>query len=64
MRVFLGNTAPRYSMDIFSDIFLVLNKEYCDNLSRWLNILLSQEGFPSPRITRQQKEVFVKAVLR
>lgn len=62
--LFSGSTAPRYSMDVFSDIFLVLNKEYCDNLSRWLNTLLSQEGFPSPRISSQQKEAFVKSVLR
>ncbi|XP_018575465.1 importin-13 [Anoplophora glabripennis] len=60
----LGSTAPRASVDVFSDILLALNKKYCDNLSRWLNTLLAQEGFPSPKIGTQQKEAFVKSVLR
>ncbi|CAH1099739.1 unnamed protein product [Psylliodes chrysocephalus] len=60
----LGSTAPRSSVDIFSDILLALNKKYCDNLSRWLNSLLAQEGFPSPRITAPQKEAFIKSILR
>ncbi|EFA09709.1 importin-13 [Tribolium castaneum] len=60
----LGNTAPRSSVEIFSDLLLALNKKYCDNLSRWLNALLAQEDFPSPRISRQQKENFIKLVLR
>ncbi|CAG9822067.1 unnamed protein product [Phaedon cochleariae] len=60
----LGSTAPRSSVDVFSDIFLALNKKYCDSLSRWLNSLLVQEGFPSPRISSQQKDAFVKSVLK
>nr|CAH7738201.1 unnamed protein product [Callosobruchus chinensis] len=60
----LGTTAPRSSVDIFSDIILALNKKYCDNLSRWLNSLLAQEGFPSSRISNLQKENFIKSVLR
>ncbi|KAJ8920238.1 hypothetical protein NQ315_011899 [Exocentrus adspersus] len=60
----LGSTAPRASVDAFSDILLALNKKYCDNLSRWLNTLLAQEGFPSPRITTAQKEAFIKSILR
>ncbi|KAH1009274.1 importin-13 [Dendroctonus ponderosae] len=60
----LGSTAPRSSIDHLSDIILVLNKKYCDSLSRWLNTLLVQENFPTPRITAQQKEIFIKLVLR
>ncbi|CAH2001460.1 unnamed protein product [Acanthoscelides obtectus] len=60
----LGTTAPRSSVDIFGDVILALNKKYCDNLSRWLNSLLAQEGFPSSRISNQQKENFIKSVLR
>lgn len=62
--VILGSTAPRSSVDVFSDLLLALNKKYCDNLSRWLNALLAQEDFPSPRISRQQKETFIRLVLR
>lgn len=61
---FLGSTTPRSSIDLLSDIILALNKKYCDNLSRWLNTLLTQENFPSPRISAQQKDTFIKIVLR
>lgn len=60
----LGGATPRSATDVLSDIILSLNKKYCDNLARWLHTLLAQEGFPSPRITRQQKENFIKLVLR
>lgn len=60
----IGSTAPRASIETFSDILLALNKKYCDNLSRWLNTLLAQDGFPSPHVTRQQKEAFIKVILR
>lgn len=60
----LGTTAPRSSVDIFSDILLALNKKYCDNLSRWLNSILSQEGFPTPKISAPQKDAFIKSILR
>jgi len=60
----LGGSAPRSVADIFTDVLLALNKKYCDNLSRWLNMQLAQEGFPSPLVTAQQKEHFIKLVLR
>lgn len=60
----IAGTAPRASIDLHGDILLALNKKYCDNLSRWLNSLLNQENFPSPKITAQQKETFIRVVLR
>lgn len=60
----LGGATPRSATDVLSDIILSLNKKYCDNLARWLHTLLAQDGFPSPRVSRQQKESFVKLVLR
>ncbi|KAF2883130.1 hypothetical protein ILUMI_23047 [Ignelater luminosus] len=60
----LGGTAPRSAADVLSEILLVLNKKYCNNLARWLNTQLILEGFPSPLITQQQKEHFIKLVLR
>ncbi|KAL1494258.1 hypothetical protein ABEB36_009882 [Hypothenemus hampei] len=60
----LGSTGPRTSVDPLSEILLALNKKYCDNLSRWLNGLLTQEDFPSSRINAQQKQMFIKTVLR
>lgn len=55
---------PRSSGDIVSDLFLALNKKYCDNLARWLQTLLAQDGFPSNKINKLQKDNFIKFVLR
>ncbi|KAF5307676.1 hypothetical protein FQR65_LT06731 [Abscondita terminalis] len=60
----LGGSTPRSTADILSDLLLVLNKKYCDSLYSWLNMQLRQEGFPSHLITIQQKENFIKLVLR
>lgn len=60
----LGGATPRSATDVLSDIILSLNKKYCDNLARWLQTLLAQNDFPSPRITSQQKENFIKLVLK
>ena len=60
----VGGAAPRDSAEVLSDIILTLNKKYCDNLARWLHTLLQREGFPSPRVTMEQKENFIKAILR
>ncbi|XP_022917881.1 importin-13 [Onthophagus taurus] len=60
----IGGAAPRTCSDVLTDLILVLNKKYCDNLARWLHTLLPQEGFPSPRVTMDQKEAFIKSVLR
>lgn len=62
--IILGGASPRSSVDVLSDIILILNKKYCDNLARWLHSLLAQEGFPSPRISSHQKDNFIKFVLR
>ncbi|XP_018334256.1 importin-13 isoform X2 [Agrilus planipennis] len=65
-RIFLnlGGSGPRSSVEILSEILLTLNKKYCDNFSRWLHQLLSQKDFPSPRLTNQHKEHFIKMVLK
>ncbi|KAF7279174.1 hypothetical protein GWI33_007585 [Rhynchophorus ferrugineus] len=60
----LGSTAPRATIDSLSDIILMLNKKYCDNLCRWLNTLLTQADFPTSKVTSAQKETFIKVVLR
>lgn len=60
----LGGNGPRAHAELLSEVLLVLNKKYCDNLTRWLHTLLQQEGFPSPRVNMQQKEHFIKMVLR
>lgn len=66
MRVLIciGGSAPKSSIDVLSEILLVLNKKYCDNLARWLHSLLLQDAFPTNRVTVAQKQHFIKLILR
>ncbi|XP_068084761.1 importin-13 [Anabrus simplex] len=60
----VGGDIPRAALDPVSDIFLMLNKKHCDNLGRWMQQAMQEEGFPSQRVSPTQKEHFVKSVLR
>jgi hypothetical protein len=51
-------------MEHLSDLLLVMNKKHCDNLCRWLQQAIHQDGFPSSRVSREEKEQFVKMVLK
>ena len=59
-----GGESPRSALEYLSDVLLALNKKHCDNLYRWLQQTIQQDGFPSPRASRENKEHFVKMVLR
>ncbi|KAK7863775.1 hypothetical protein R5R35_009581 [Gryllus longicercus] len=60
----IGGESSRASLEPMSEILLALNKKYCDNLYRWLNQTMQQDGFPSPRVSAAQKEHFVKMALK
>lgn len=60
----IGGDSPRSVLEHLSEILLAMNKKHCDNLCRWLHQAIHQEGFPSPRASREQKEQFVKMVLK
>uniref|UniRef100_A0A1B6C273 Importin-13 n=1 Tax=Clastoptera arizonana TaxID=38151 RepID=A0A1B6C273_9HEMI len=60
----IGGESPRGNVETFAELLLTLNKKYCDNLSRWLQLQLSVEGFPSPKATPDNKQHFIKLVLR
>ncbi|XP_046387524.1 importin-13 isoform X2 [Ischnura elegans] len=63
----IGRDSPRTLIDHVSDVLLALSKKSFDCLCQWMNILLlgpQAKDFPSQRITRQQKELFVQTVLR
>ncbi|XP_069674561.1 importin-13 isoform X2 [Periplaneta americana] len=60
----IGGESPRSAMEHLSDILLAMNKKHCDNLCRWLQQAIHQDGFPSPRASREHKEQFVKMVLK
>ncbi|XP_021934017.1 importin-13 isoform X2 [Zootermopsis nevadensis] len=60
----IGGESPRLVMEHLSDLLLALNKKHCDNLCRWLQQAIHQDGFPSVRVSQEQKEHFVKMVLK
>ncbi|XP_078316554.1 importin-13-like [Crassostrea virginica] len=60
----VGGEAARGLVENLSDIFLMLNKHYPENMPIWMNQLLKQEGYPSPKVTREDKEIFTKSILR
>lgn len=60
----LGGAAARSTTDLSVEVLFVLNKKYCDDLSRWLNVQLTQKDFPSSFVNNNQKQQFMVAVLR
>ncbi|XP_046679331.1 importin-13 [Homalodisca vitripennis] len=60
----IGGESPRGCIDPLADLVLILNKKYCDSLSRWLYQMMSVDGFPSPKATPDNKQHFVKMVLK
>ena len=47
-----------------ADIVVALNKHHFDELCKWLNAMVQQDGFPSARATRQEKEQFTRQLLK
>lgn len=64
--VVIAGTAdsPRNVTEYMADILVSLNQKYFDNLNRWMMTIVSREGFPSTRVTRENKENFVRLILR
>ncbi|XP_077307227.1 importin-13 [Lithobates pipiens] len=60
----IGGQASRNLMDSFADMIFSLNKNCFSYLVVWLKELLQQAGFPSPRLTQEQKDNFSQHILR
>ncbi|KAM5148160.1 LOW QUALITY PROTEIN: importin-13 [Mantella aurantiaca] len=60
----IGGQASRNLMDSFADIIFCLNKNCFSYLVVWLKELMQQQGFPSPRLTQEQKDNFSQHILR
>ncbi|KFM72622.1 Importin-13, partial [Stegodyphus mimosarum] len=60
----IGGDTPRSVVEYMPDILMALNKKYFDNLCRWMVPFTQQEGFPSYRVSQQQKEEFTRMVLK
>lgn len=60
----IGGSSPRSVLEHMPDILMALNKKYFDNLCRWMSAFIQQDGYPSPKVTAQQKEEFIRTVLK
>uniref|UniRef100_A0A6I8S4L0 Importin-13 n=1 Tax=Xenopus tropicalis TaxID=8364 RepID=A0A6I8S4L0_XENTR len=60
----IGGQASRNHMDHFADILFSLNKNCFAYLVVWLKEVMQQDGFPSPRLTQEQKDNFSQQVVR
>lgn len=59
----IGVYTLRTHVDVFADIFVAFNKKYPAELIAWLKIL-EVTDFPTTFVTPQDKEQFMKAVIR
>lgn len=60
----IGGQASRSLMDHFAEILFALNKHCFSLLSVWIKEAMQQDGFPSARVTAEQKENFSQQILR
>lgn len=56
--------SPRCVVEHMSDVLMALNQKYYDSLCRNMNEIVQKEGAPSPKVNRQQKEQFIRSMLR
>lgn len=56
--------SPRNVVEHSADILMALNQKYFDNFCRWMNTYVQKENFPTAKISREQKEHFVRLILK
>ncbi|KAH8553570.1 hypothetical protein BGW37DRAFT_264199 [Umbelopsis sp. PMI_123] len=59
----IGGQVPRSLMSHLIDVLYKLTGRYVEVSRHWLANLLHQEGFPSPHVSLQDKETFMKSIL-
>ncbi|XP_054068149.1 importin-13 isoform X3 [Rissa tridactyla] len=59
----VGGQASRSLMDHFAEILFALNKHCFSYLSVWIKEAMQQDGFPSARVSPEQKETFSQQIL-
>ncbi|KAG1700926.1 Importin-13 [Nymphon striatum] len=60
----IGGESTRTMIDYIPDIILALNQKYFDNLCHWINILNSNENLPVPTVTKEQKLMYTRNILK
>uniref|UniRef100_A0A8C0GV65 Importin 13 n=1 Tax=Chelonoidis abingdonii TaxID=106734 RepID=A0A8C0GV65_CHEAB len=59
----IGGQASRSLMDHFAEILFALSKHCFSYLSVWMKAAMQQEGFPSARLSPEQKDTFSQQIL-
>ena len=61
----IAGEAPRTLNDVMADVVFAFARNQVEMTRRWLEaLLIERQGFPNPKVTRQQKDHFVKMVLK
>ncbi|KAL4235994.1 Importin-13 [Mactra antiquata] len=60
----VGGEAPRMVMEHVADVLFCLSKHYLQQMRVWSQDFVSKSGYPSERCSSEEKDRFIKAVLR
>ena len=60
----IGGESARSFTEYYVDIIFALNKKYFDNLRQWLQDMVNMDNFPTPNVTKEQKNQFAQMILR
>ncbi|KAI9309552.1 hypothetical protein BJ944DRAFT_100985 [Cunninghamella echinulata] len=59
----IGGRVPRSFSKPLVDVLYKLTGRYLQHSKQWLSLLLSNDGFPSNLVTKEDKDLFLKGVL-
>ncbi|XP_053395746.1 importin-13-like [Mercenaria mercenaria] len=60
----VGGESPRMIMESIADVLFCLSKHFLEQMRIWSQDFVTKEGYPSVRCTSEDKDKFIKAVLR
>ncbi|XP_052776620.1 importin-13-like [Mya arenaria] len=60
----IGGESPRLVMEHIADVLFSLCKNYLSEVRGWCQDFVSREDYPSPRCTTEDKDRFMKSVMR
>lgn len=60
----IGGESSRMVMEHISDVLFYLSKHYLDQMKLWSQDFVTKDGYPSLRCTADDKDRFIKSVLR
>lgn len=60
----IGGDSPRLIMESVADVLFALSKHYLDQMRVWSEAFINKDGYPSERCSREDKDRFIKGILR